>query len=462
MDRGPEGEALSVRDFSCGPAGYASLTLPPLPLIFSYTYTKSLCGTAAGNTLISDTKFQGQRGIMGEVWSAGFFTLKSSWQNYNLMLYAKAGDKLAFTVAKTVDLPLLWSALGTEEGLEAPTPNRAKSWLWTSPAAATLNSTIAHAQELGAEMIFMIGFFPSMGEYTPSPALWPGGFEDAAKQIEAAGLQIGLHMISPGASMGNALTAGNPELFVPPGMAPNFHYAPTDVTTWHGHDRPAAGQTLIPTAVEADAPGAPNNLKLTNVASSSAGRFFQGSALGFDGTSIATLDISAEQARYHFNSTFSVQMVVHTSASVQHDQVLASKPGAWRLVLNQSALAWHVNFGQPAGSAAWVSAVGPPLSAGSWVVKATVAAPVIRLHLCELLSEEVPESTLLNRCNMTEQASANASAAAGSSLLPNVAPENITFGAEYAADGSGVPAPCNTDLKHFAWISAPTLLLALH
>jgi hypothetical protein len=155
-------------------------------------------------------------------------------------------------------------------------------------------------------------------------------------------------------------------------------------------------------------------------------------------------------------------MVVHTSASVQHDQVLASKPGAWRLVLNQSALAWHVNFGQPAGSAAWVSAVGPPLSAGSWVVKATVAAPVIRLHLCELLSEEVPESTLLNRCNMTEQASANASAAAGSSLLPNVAPENITFGAEYAADGSGVPAPCNTDLKHFTWISALTLLLALH
>ena len=155
MDRGPEGEALSVRDFSCGPAGYAALTLPPLPLIFPYTYTKSLCGTAAGNTLISDTKFQGQRGIMGEVWSAGFFTLKSSWQNYNLMLYAKAGDKLAFTVAKTVDLPLLWSALGTEEGLEAPTPNRAKSWLWTSPAAATLNSTIAHAQELGAEMIFM-------------------------------------------------------------------------------------------------------------------------------------------------------------------------------------------------------------------------------------------------------------------------------------------------------------------
>ena len=48
---------------------------------------------------------------------------------------------------------MLWAALGTEEGLEAPNPNRAKSWLWSSPTAATLNSTIGHAQELGAEMV---------------------------------------------------------------------------------------------------------------------------------------------------------------------------------------------------------------------------------------------------------------------------------------------------------------------
>ena len=66
---------------------------------------------ATSNTLISDTKFQGQRGINGEVWSAGYFTLKSEWQNYNLMLYARTGDKLAFTVAPTVELPLPWAAL---------------------------------------------------------------------------------------------------------------------------------------------------------------------------------------------------------------------------------------------------------------------------------------------------------------------------------------------------------------
>lgn len=80
-----------------------------------------------------------------------------------------------------------------------------------------------------------------------------------------------------------------------------------------------------------------------------------------------------------------------------------------------------------------MSAVGPPLRAGSWVVKATVASPLIRLHLCELLTVETAESTLQNRCNLTEQASANASAG---SFLPNIAPENITFGAEFAPDGS--------------------------
>jgi hypothetical protein len=173
----------------------------------------------------------------------------------------------------------------------------------------------------------------------------------------------------------------------------------------------------------------PNDLILTNVASSAAGRFFQGSALGFDGTSIASLNISGNQTRYDFNATFSVQLVVHTSANVQHDQVLATKPGAWRLVLNQTALTWHVNYGQQG----WVSAVGPPLRAGSWVVKATVASPLIRLHLCELLTVETAESTLQNRCNLTEQASANASAG---SFLPHIAPENITFGAEFAPDGS--------------------------
>lgn len=169
------------------------------------------------HTLISDTKFQGQRGITGEVWSAGFFTLVSSWQNYNLMPYAKTGDKLAFTVAKTTDLPTLWGSLGTEEGLEKPNPNRAKSWLWASPTAANPNATIAHTLELGSEMIFMEGFFGAMGDYSPSKISWPDGFKAAAAEIEAAGLQIGLHMISSGATIGTPLTLERPELFVPQG-----------------------------------------------------------------------------------------------------------------------------------------------------------------------------------------------------------------------------------------------------
>ena len=123
-------------------------------------------------------------------------------------------------------------------------------------------------------------------------------------------------------------------------------------------------------------------------------------------------------------------MVVHTSANVSHDQVLATKPGAWRLVLSESAVTWRVKF----GSDEWVAAVGPALHAGAWVVKATVAAPTIRLHLCELLTVDEPGSaTLLNRCNITEVASANASAAA--SLATVVAP-NITFGGEFGAGGA--------------------------
>lgn len=91
----------------------------------------------------------------------------------------------------------------------------------------------------------------------------------------------------------------------------------------------------------------PNHLQLVNVAASKAGRFFQGSALGFDGTSIAVLNAS-NGTRYYFNATFSVQMVVHVSAGVKHDQVLADKAGAWRLVLTQASLEWRVNFGTAA------------------------------------------------------------------------------------------------------------------
>ena len=59
---------------------------------------------ATSNTLVSDTKFQGQRGTNGEVWSAGYFTLKSEWQNYNLMLYARTGDKVQGRSNYTVHL----------------------------------------------------------------------------------------------------------------------------------------------------------------------------------------------------------------------------------------------------------------------------------------------------------------------------------------------------------------------
>ena len=176
-------------------------------------------------------------------------------------------------------------------------------------------------------------------------------------------------------------------------------------------------------AEEADLPYAPpNNLQLVNVMSSKAGRFKGGSALGFDGTSIAHLD-TTNQTRYNFNKIFSVQMVVHVGPSEL--QVLATKPGAWRLVRTKSNLEWHVNFGTAPG--VWVVAASPALTAGSWVVKATVAGPTIKLHTCELLTVD----GLQNRCNMTLKSAANASAAS----LPVIVSKNITFGGEYSPDG---------------------------
>ena len=78
-------------------------------------------------------------------------------------------------------------------------------------------------------------------------------------------------------------------------------------------------------------------------------------------------------------------------------------------------------------------AAGPVLAVGSFVVKACVTAPMIRLHTCELHTAATGE---LNRCNMTTLAAKNATAA--STTLPAIASANITFGAEYSADGSKV------------------------
>ena len=145
--------------------------------------------------------------------------------------------------------------------------------------------------------------------------------------------------------------------------------------------------------------------------------------------------------RYYFNTTFSLQMVVHlnsaellasASASLSW-QTLMAKPGAWWLGFNSAhALEWSVNFGT-AAAPTWINATAPPevflpsasassstsSASRSWVVKATVSrdhggvecanyadescVPTIKVHVCELLTI----NGLQNRCNMTQKASAS-------------------------------------------------------
>ena len=139
----------------------------------------------------------------------------------------------------------------------------------------------------------------------------------------------------------------------------------------------------------------PNDIKLSGVTASKLGRFRNGSALAFDGkTSIGVLSnrLNETHERYYFNTTFSLQLVMHLSPSDLAAsaggvyQALVSKPGAWRLGINPAkALEWSVNFG-PEVAPEWLNATAPPglllppagkkSSSGgtrSWVVKATVS-----------------------------------------------------------------------------------------
>ena len=78
-------------------------------------------------------RFQGFRGSEGEYPdSAGFFTISSQFQDFTSWLFAEAGQKLAYTLCPTRKLPQVRAALRTAEAIPPPSPNRAKSWRWTS------------------------------------------------------------------------------------------------------------------------------------------------------------------------------------------------------------------------------------------------------------------------------------------------------------------------------------------
>ena len=109
-------------------------------------------------TPFANGAFQGFRGLEGAFPdSVGYYTISSTYMNYNIHMFAKQGERLAFTLAPTRDLPRIRAQVtANEASIAAPSPNRAKSWLWAGATTeATLNVTIATAQELGVELIFI-------------------------------------------------------------------------------------------------------------------------------------------------------------------------------------------------------------------------------------------------------------------------------------------------------------------
>ena len=414
-------------------------------------------------------KFQGCRGTEGlEEWSAGFFTLSSEWQQYNSFFYAEEGQRVAFTVARTANLPQTWAALAVAEGLPSPSANRAVSWYWTLPdetSEATIHTVIARAKALGARLVFFLQMTSNIGDYVADPVRFPSGFGQTADTVRAAGLDVGIHVVSPGAHRrGTAAANGSAamlDLFVPQGVTTRDYNGPTDAGTWWCHE--GAGDTAWDHTRHPDSnlppseqPPLGNPLRLVGnpVRWSKLGTFRNGSALSFgggfdaDGASYGALEHVAE---YNFNGTMSLQMTVHVGVARNSsaasmalvEQTLAAKRGAWRLSIDTLGHAqWHVTFAD-GGTATAVGAT--PLTpddpahhgrGGPWVLKATASAGVARLHLCAVADE----GALRNRCRMHEDATATTTGAPTALLARTNA--SITVGASLGNSAFRACASC--------------------
>jgi hypothetical protein len=169
------------------------------------------------------------------------------WQYYSTWMFAKAGEKLAFTLCPTAELPQLRASLQKAEDIAPPSTNRAKSWWWVEGSEANLNQTIADAKAMGIELLFYDSMLSNCGDYEVSPA-WPSGLKVAGDTIKAAGLDVGLHMISSGAQTCHGSPTGpgapqcaksvteHPEVFVAQGMAPRDWYWAQTAGTWYCHE----------------------------------------------------------------------------------------------------------------------------------------------------------------------------------------------------------------------------------
>lgn len=384
-----------------------------------------------------------------EAWSAGFFTLSSAWQQYSTFFNAAEGQRLAFSCVRTAEVSSLWMRLAADEGLPPPNPKRAVSWYWTNyrfTNESSIEFVIARAKSLGCRLLFFLQMTSDLGDYVADATRFPSGFARTADRVRAAGLDLGLHIISPGASIGTPASKAYTDLFVPQGVTTRDYYAGTDAGTWWLHEGHGATSwdhtrhidTILPPSEQ---PPPPNPIHWHGgVGWSPLGRFRNGSAALFNGaTSYGEL---THQAEYDFGAEFSLQMVVHVNASSprRRNETLAAKAGAWKLVLNPSSiLEWHVHFAvggwrvarghTPLRSAA-ASAKHDP----AYVVKATVGGGLARIWLCELVDKVVGKATtpvkVRNRCDMYKEGQAPPAPSPG---LQN-STAAISIGADLVAD----------------------------
>ena len=161
-----------------------------------------------------------------------------------MQYYVKPGWKLAHTMAPTANLPSIWAGVAKSEGIPPPNKNRARTWLWTGATEQTLDTVIELAKKMGVELIFLEGVTSNIGDYQVNKKNFPSGLGAIKDKVHAAGLQIGMHMISGGATVcldqmtlpwglagrsptcrnnsaiDTAVSREHPEMFVPQGMAP--------------------------------------------------------------------------------------------------------------------------------------------------------------------------------------------------------------------------------------------------
>ena len=231
------------------PPGCAPPRCPP-PLCRIYPPgAGGRCGPDVPASIVAapyaEGRFMGLRGSEGAYPdSAGFFTISSQWQSYSSWMYLEEGQKLVYTLCRTDELPLLARELRAAESISQPSSNRARTWWWVRGGESELEATIADAKAMGVELLFYMSMLSNDGDYAVAASQWPSGLATVGEKIRAAGLEVGLHMISSGAQTchGNVrrqapecadVVTQRPDVFVPQGLAPRDWYWAQTAGTWY-------------------------------------------------------------------------------------------------------------------------------------------------------------------------------------------------------------------------------------